>query len=208
MVALCVRLPLVPTIEIFVVPAGVLVWALKFTTIVPLPFTDDGLKFALTPGGRPVAEMETEPVKPKSDATVTEAVGFEPGVMVTAAGGAAVMEKSGRPTIVRLIVVVLTIEPLVPVTVMATGAAGTVALAAAVNVSVLAPEPLAMEAGLKLAVTPVGRPLTLRATVPAKLLTGRTVIVVVAVAPCITLAPLPKMLKLGLVSVGTGGKAF
>ena len=58
-------------------------------------------------------------------------------------------------------------------TVRTTGAAGTVALAAAVNVSVLAPEPLAMEAGLKLAVTPEGRPLMLRATVPAKLLTGR-----------------------------------
>ena len=83
-----------------------LVWALKFTTMVPLPFTEDGLKFALTPGGKPVAEMETEPVKPKSDATVTLAVGFEPGVMVTAAGGAAVMEKSGLPTTVRLIVVV------------------------------------------------------------------------------------------------------
>ena len=106
MVALCVRLPLVPTIEIFVVPAGVLVWALKFTTMVPLPFTEDGLKLALTPAGKPVAEMETEPVKPKSDATVTVAVGFEPGVMVTAAGGAAVMEKSGLPTTVRLMVVV------------------------------------------------------------------------------------------------------
>src|SRR5215813_13383915 len=106
MVALCVRLPLVPTIEIFVVPAGVLVWALKFTTMVPLPFTDDGLKFALTPAGKPVADMETEPVNPKRDATVTVAVGFDPGVMVTAAGGAAVMEKSGLPTTVRLMVVV------------------------------------------------------------------------------------------------------
>ena len=100
------RLPLVPTIEIFVVPAGVVVCALKFTTMVPLPFTEDGLKLALTPAGKPVAEMETVPVKPKSDATVTVAVGFEPGVMVTAAGGAAVMEKSGLPTTVRLMAVV------------------------------------------------------------------------------------------------------
>src|SRR5437899_10288231 len=114
--------------EILVVPAGVLLWALKFTVIVPLPFTEDGLKFALTPAGRPVAEIDTEPVKPKSEATVRLAVGFEPGVMVTAAGGAAVMEKSGRPTTVRRIVVVCVMAPLVPVTVRVTGAAGTVAL--------------------------------------------------------------------------------
>jgi len=208
MVALCVRLPLVPTMEMFVVPAGVLVWALKFTTIVPLPLTEDGLKLALTPDGRPVAEIETEPVNPKSEATVTVAVGFEPGVMVTAAGGAAVMEKSGRPTTVRRIVVVLVIAPLVPVTVRVTGAGGTVALAAATKVSVLAPDPLAIDAGLKVAVTPDGRPLMLRATVPLKLLTGRTVMDVVAVPPCITLAPLPDKLKLGVVSEGTGGKAF
>ena len=81
-------------------------------------------------------------------------------------------------------------------------------MAAAVKVKVLAPEPLATEAGLKVAVTPEGRPLMLRATVPVKLLTGRTVIDVVAVDPCITLAPLPNKLKVGVVSEGTGGKAF
>lgn len=94
--------PLVPTIEIFVVPAGVVDCALKFITILPLPLTDEGLKLAITPAGSPVAVMETAPVKPNNEATETVAVGFEPGVMVTAAGGAAVMEKSGRPTTVRL----------------------------------------------------------------------------------------------------------
>ena len=100
MVALWVRLPLVPTIEMLVVPAGVLVWALKFTTMAPLPLTEEGLKLALTPAGRLAAEIDTVPVKPKSAATFTVAVGFDPGVSVTAAGGAAVMEKSGRPIIV------------------------------------------------------------------------------------------------------------
>src|SRR5215472_6418721 len=100
------------------------------------------------------------------------------------------------------------IVPLVPVTETDTGADGTGALAAAVNVSVPAPEPLAIEAGLKAAVTPVGRPLTLRVTVPAKLFTGKTVMDVLPVAPCSTLVPLPKMLNVGLVSEGTGGKAF
>lgn len=88
--------------EIFVVPAGVVVCALKLAMMVPLPLTDEGLKLAVTPAGSPEAVMETAPVKPNSAATLMEAVGFDPGVIVTAAGGAAVMEKSGRPTTVRL----------------------------------------------------------------------------------------------------------
>jgi len=207
-VALWVMLPLVPTMEILVVPAGVLVWPLKFTTMLPLPLTDEGLKLALTPAGRLAAEIDTVPVNPKSAATFTVAVGFDPGVNVTAAGGAAVMEKSGRPTMVSWSAVVLVMVPLVPVTVTLTGPEGTGALAAAVNVRVVTPSPLAIEAGLKLAVTPVGKPLMLRATVPAKLFTGKTVMDVLAVAPCSTLVPLPNILKLGLVSEGTVGNAF
>jgi hypothetical protein len=206
-VAVCTKVPLVPTIEMFVVPVGVLVWAVKFTTMVPLPLTDEGLKLAFTPVGRPLAESDTLPVKPKSEATVMVLVGFIPAAILMLAGEADT-EKSGRPTTVRLNVVVLVIVPLVPVTVIIAGVAGTVALAAAVNVSVLAPEPLAIEAGLKDAVTPVGKPLMLRATAPLKLFTGRTVMDVVAVAPCITLVPLPKTVKLGVVSEGTAGKEF
>ena len=71
--------------------------------IVPLPFTDDGLKFANTPAGKPLAVIETVPVNPNKAATLIVAVGFDPGVMVTLAGAAAVMEKSGRPTTVRVI---------------------------------------------------------------------------------------------------------
>src|SRR5882724_7162888 len=109
--------------------------------MVPLPLTDEGLKLAFTPGGRLPAEMDTLPVKPNNDATLTVAVGLEPGVKVTAAGAAAVTEKSGRPTMVRLIDVVLVIAPLVPVIVMGTNALGTGALAATVNVRMLTPEP-------------------------------------------------------------------
>src|SRR5215471_3228763 len=100
MVALWVSEPLVPTIEMLVVPAGVLVWALKLMTILPLPLTEEGLKFACTPAGRPVAEIETLPVKPPSELTVTVAVGFDPGVKVTA-WVAGVIVKSGRCTMVR-----------------------------------------------------------------------------------------------------------
>lgn len=98
--------------------------------------------------------------------------------------------------------------PLPPVTVTVTGVEGTAALAAAVNVSVLMPLPPVMEAGLNAAVTPVGKPLTLRVTVLLKPFTGRTVMDVVAVAPCSTLVPLAETVKDGAVVAGTGGNAF
>ena len=69
-------------------------------------------------------------------------------------------------------------EPLVPVTV--TVAVPVAAVAEAVKVSVLVP---VVEDGLKLAATPLGRPLALKATLPVKPLPGVTVTVLVAVPP-------------------------
>jgi hypothetical protein len=68
--------------------------------------------------------------------------------------------------------------PLVPVTV--TVAAPTVAVLEAVKVTLLVP---VVDAGLKLAVTPVGRPLAASATVPLNPFEGATVIVLLPVAP-------------------------
>src|SRR5260370_1867679 len=133
MVAACTRVPLVPTMEMLVVPVGVLAWAVKFTTMVPLALTDNGLKLALTPVGRPLAERDTLPLKPKSEATVMLLVGFMPAAMLMLAGGADT-EKSGLPTTGRLNVVVLVIVPLLPVTVIIAGVGGAVALGAAVSV--------------------------------------------------------------------------
>jgi hypothetical protein len=64
MVAECVIDPSTPLIEIFVVPGGVLVCALKFTTLVPLALSDEGAKLALTPDGRLLALRDTLPVRP------------------------------------------------------------------------------------------------------------------------------------------------
>jgi hypothetical protein len=83
---------------------------------------------------------------------------------------------------VRLIVVVMLRLPEVPVTVTVDVASA--AELAAVNVSVLA---LAVLAGLKAAVTPVGRPETFRATVPLNPYSGFTAIELVLVAPGATL---------------------
>jgi hypothetical protein len=210
-VALCERDPLTPFRLIFVVPAGVPVCALKLTVIVPLPFTEDGLKLAWTPAGSPLAESETLPVKPNRAPTVSVTVGFVPGGRVRLVGFTEIV-KSGRPTTVRLIVAVCVIVvPLcvpVAVIVIGVGVEGTVAFAAAVNVSVLTPDPPVIDVGLKAAVTPVGIPLAVRATVPLNPLTGRIVMLVVPVLPCCTLVPFPKTVKSGAVLVGTAGNAF
>lgn len=64
MVAECVTEPSTPLIEMFVVPGGVLVCALKFTTLVPLALSEEGAKLALTPEGRLLALRDTLPVRP------------------------------------------------------------------------------------------------------------------------------------------------
>jgi hypothetical protein len=81
---------------------------------------------------------------------------------------------------VRAIVVVWLRLPLVPVTVTV---AVPVAVLDAVKVRVLVP---VVDAGLKLAVTPVGRPLALSATDPVNPFDGVTMMVLLLLAPCVT----------------------
>jgi len=106
-----------PLIDTEYVPLGVLVWPLKFTTMLPPgAFTDDGAKFALTPVGRLLALTETLPVRPPTKVTVMVSVGFCPGNRVTGVEGTE-MVKFGAATTVRLSAAVLVVVPLTPVTV-------------------------------------------------------------------------------------------
>ena len=131
-------------------------------------------------------------------------VGFDLGGNEIADGDTEIV-KFGSAVTMRLSVALAVVEPLVPVTV--TVAVPTVAVAEAVNVRVLPAEPVT-EVGLKAAVTPAGRPLALKVTVPLKPLKGETVTLLVAVVPCMTVAPEAETLKPGAVEVGTAGKAF
>ena len=79
--------------------------------------------------------------------------------------GLAEMLKSGGPCTTRVTVAECDKVPLAPVIVSVYVLAGVVV--AVETVSVELPEP-AIEVGLKLAVAPVGNPLTLRFTVPVK----------------------------------------
>ena len=88
-------------------------------------------------------------------------------------------------------------DPLTPV--MVTVATPIAAVLEAVNVSVLVPA--VVEAGLKLAVMPLGNPLALKATLPVKLLRWLIVIALVAVPPWATLALVAAREKSGVVPV-------
>lgn len=203
-VAECVIEPSVPTSDMFVVPAGVLVCEKKFTVTVPLEFNDEGAKLAETPEGKPLALSDTLPVNPPTKVTVIVAVGLVFGGTESAVGETAIV-KFGSAVTFKVNVVVSVVEPLVPVIV--TVAAPTVAVFDAVKVSVLPAEPVTDD-GLNDAVTPEGNPLMDRATVPLKPLMAETVTLSVAEVPCSTEAPLDAMAKPGAVVDGSTGKAF
>ena len=117
-----------------------------------------GLKLAVTPVGRPAAESDTAELKPLL--TDVEIVVLPELPCVTdSAGGEAVTVKSGAVTGLtdRATVVVWVVPP--PLAVTVTFEVPVVAVVLDEKVSVELPFPGAvMEAGLKLAVTPVGNP--------------------------------------------------
>jgi hypothetical protein len=145
--------------------------AVKVRVLVPV--VDAGLKLAVTPAGKPLAARATVPVKQLLDATVIVLLPVAPWATVRLAG-LADSEKSGcwAAVTVSAIVVVWVRFPLVPVTV--TLAVPTTAELEAVKVTVLLP---VVDAGLKLAVTPAGKPLALRATLPVNPPNGATLTV-------------------------------
>ena len=141
-----------------------------------------GLKAAVTPVGNPPAVRLTAPVKPFTGVTVMVLLPDVPCVTLRLAG-AAPNVTLGAPFTVTLTVTEADNVPAVPVTV--TVVVPVVAASAAVNVTVLV---LAVVAGLNEAVTPLGRPDVVRATLPLNPLLGVTVMVSVALAPCATLS--------------------
>ncbi len=125
-----------------------------------------------------IAVTVTVPVKPPVSVTVIVSVTLPPGGMFTA-GEVGVTVKLGFAVTVRAIVVGAVRLPDVPV--MVTVELPTVAVLLAVKVITLVEV-----AGLvlRVAVTPLGRPLAAKVTLPLNGLTSVTAIVSVPVAPC------------------------
>jgi len=142
-----------------------------------------GLKEAVVPERMPEAEKVTAPVKPLDGVMVTVAPPVLPRAMFRVAGEAE-REKFGAAFTVTEIVVEPFRLPLTPL--MVTVNVPTAAPRVAVNVKELV---LVVLDGLKLAVTPLGRPEADKLTFPVKGLCGVTVMVVgPLVVPSVTAA--------------------
>lgn len=141
--------------------------------IVLVPVVVTGLKVAVIPVRKPLADRVTPPVKPLSPVTVIVLPWLPPWGTLNLFGDIA-KEKSGGGEIVKVNVVVWTRLPDVPV--MVKGQVPALAQLAAVSVRMLLE---VVVAGLNEAVTEEGRPLTVRVTAPLKPLILLTAIVLV-----------------------------
>jgi len=141
-----------------------------------------GLKEAVTPLGKPDPDKPTLPAKPFWGATVMVLEPFDPCGMVRLLGDAERL-KSGVAVVltVRETVVVWLKLPEVPVIVTVDVPVAAVALAVSVKELVVV-----AEAGLKEAVTPLGRPDADKLTLPAKPFWGATVMVLEPLNPSAT----------------------
>jgi hypothetical protein len=138
-----------------------------------------GLKDAVTPLGRPVADKLTLLLKPPLGETVSVLVPLAPCMKLRLFGDA---ERVKLPAgFTRRVMVVWRVKlPDVPIT--DRGSVPIVAVPLAVSVNTLV---LAVLVGLKDAVTPLGRPDTDKLRFPVKPFSGVTVIVEEALAPCV-----------------------
>jgi hypothetical protein len=136
---------------------------------------------AVTPGGSPETASATVALNPFWLFTEMLVAPVAPALIFKLAGVAESVKLAGAATLIAM-VVWLVIAPELPVTVMTEDPG--IALAAACKVSVV--ERVA-DAGLNIAVTPAGRPLTAKATALLKLPIRVTVIVLGALPPCGTL---------------------
>jgi hypothetical protein len=163
-----------PPVPVTVTVAGPIVAVLDAFRVSALlvPVAEAGLKLAVTPFGNPPALNSTLPVKPPVRVIVIALVPPSPRLIARLAGLAESVNPGGGT--VRLIVVVRVRLPLTPVTV--TVAEPKVAVLEAVRVNVLLVP--VVEVWLKLAVTPPGNPLALKATLLVKL--ARWIVIVLA----------------------------
>jgi hypothetical protein len=174
-----------PPVPVTVIVAGPSVAVLDVARVITLlvPGASVGLKLAVTPLGNPLTLNATLPVKPPVRVMVIVLVPLAPRLTVRLVGfGESVKSGVGGWFTVRLIVAVRDRPPPVPVTV--TVAAPRVAALDAANVNTLLVP--VVEVGLKLAVTPLGNPLALNATLLVNPPVRVTVIVLVPLAPRLT----------------------
>ena len=119
-VVVAVVLPLVPLMVIVNVPALAVLETLICMAAVPEPpVMEVGLKFTCTPVGCPEAVKAIVPVKPPEGVAVILALVWPPGATLAVLGATARVKLPPPELVtVSLTVVVSTVEPAVPFTVM------------------------------------------------------------------------------------------
>ena len=178
MVVLCVRVPDVPVTVTVNVPVFARLPTVSVNVLVEV--AGFGLNDADTRFGNPVAVKLTLPSKPFDGVIVMVVEPFAPRAMLKLEVDAARL-KSGPGGTVKEIVTALFRFPEAPLIV--TVKVPTAAVALAVRVRVLEP---AVLAGLKDALTPLGRPAANKVTVPLNPLSGLTMTVLVPLLPWTT----------------------
>jgi len=165
--------------------------------MVLVPVVDVGLNVAVTPVGKPVALNATLPAKPPVRVIVAVLVPLAPRLTVRLAGLTDNAKSAGGGAlIVRLIVAVRVRPPPVPVTVTVAGPVVAVLEAASVRLA-LAP---VVETGLNAAVTPLGSPLAVNATLLANPPVRAMLTLLVPLAPLLNvrLVALGESVKFGV----------
>ena len=166
-----VSVPEVPVMVTLAAPTVAVLPAVNVNVLVPVVLA--GLKGAVTPLGRPEADKLTLPLKPLCGVTVTVLVPLAPCAKLKVFGEVDRLKVGGKATVSEIVAVLLKL-PTVPAIV--TGNVPVMAVAAALKVKVLVP---AVEAGLKEAVTPLGKPDADKLTFAVKPFRGVTVTVLV-----------------------------
>jgi hypothetical protein len=181
-----VKVPEVPVMVTLSVPVvamllAVSVKVLEFVGLVALA----GLNEAVTPAGSADAAKLTLPVKPFCGETETVLEPFVP-CMIDKVVGEAEREKLGTAAAVTVSESVVELVKVPEVPVMVTVAVPVVAVPLVVSVRVLEFMGLIVLAGLKEAVTPLGKPEADKLTLPVKPFSGVMEMVLPPLAPCTT----------------------
>lgn len=175
-----VKVPEAPWIVIVNVPVVALLSADRVR--VPVVAVLVGLKDAVTPCGRPEADKLALPVNPFFGVTVIVDATWPARARLNELGEAERAKSGAAVTVSESVVLCDNNAPDVPVMVMVT--VPRLAVLLAVRVSVLV---VVVLVGLNAAVTPVGKPVAERPTLPLNPASGATVIVLFPLPPWATL---------------------
>jgi hypothetical protein len=190
------------------VPVGALLETVRVKCAVPDPGTaiEEGVKLPVTPDGTPVADKAIAELKPPETVVVTMTYPLLPRFRYPDVGETEMVKAPAAGVVTVSDTVAVCVIPLpVPVTVIVWVPAAVVEATARVKVDVPVP---VMEAGLKLAVTPLGWPLAVKVTAESKPSRKVEVMVDLPLLPCTTVTEAGDAERVKVGDVTAGARAL